>query len=156
MEEQNRGAWDRQLIDEGRGQLRRAGRAGRPSGTYRLQAAIAGCHATAPDAGSSDWTAIVAHYDALLAAQPSPVIALNRAVAVGFRDGPTAGLAELETLAGAPELAGYHLAPAARADFLRRSGRMSEAAEAYLEALDLAPTDADRRFLHRRLRECGP
>jgi RNA polymerase sigma-70 factor (ECF subfamily) len=154
MEEQDRGAWDRFLIDEGRLHLRRANSAGRPPGTYRLQAEIARCHATAPDAGSTDWTAIVNHYDALLAAQPSPVIALNRAIAIGFCDGPVAGLMELESLAGAPELAAYHLLPATRADFLRRLGRTVEASAAYREAQDLAPTEADRRFIQRRLREC--
>ena len=154
MEEQDRGAWDRALIDEGRLHLRRASSAGRPPGTYRLQAEIAGCHATAPDAGSTDWTAIVNHYDALLAAQPSPVIALNRAIAIGLCDGPVAGLMELESLAGAPELAAYHLLPATRADFLRRLGRTAEASAAYREAHDLAPTEADRRFIRRRMREC--
>jgi len=156
MEEQDRGAWDRTLIDEGRRQLRRAGSAGRPPGTYRLQAAIAGCHATAPDAGSTDWAAIVSHYDALLVAQPSPVIALNRAIAIGFCDGAVAGLMELDPVSEAPELAGYHLVPATRADFLRRLGRTAEAAAAYREAYDLAPSAADRRFIQRRLRECAP
>jgi RNA polymerase sigma-70 factor (ECF subfamily) len=155
MEEQDRSAWDRSLIDEGRWHLRRAESGGRPPGTYRLQAAIAGCHATAPDADSTDWAAIAIHYDALLVAQPSPVIALNRAVAVGFRDGPAAGLVELDSLAGAPELAAYHLLPAARADFLRRLGHSAEAAAAYRQAYDLAPTAAERRFFRRRLRECA-
>lgn len=156
MEEQDRSVWDRLLIDEGRWHLRRAASTGRPPGPYQLQAAIAGYHATAPDAGSTDWAAIVTHYDALLVAQPSPVIALNRAVAVGFRDGPAAGLVELDSLAGVPELAAYHLAPATRANFLRRLGRTSEASAAYREARDLAPTDADRRLLDRRLQECLP
>ena len=155
MEDQDRSTWDRPLIDEGRRQLRRAGRAGRPPGPYRLQAAIAGLHATAPDAASTDWAAIVTHYDALLVAQPSPVIALNRAIAAGFRDGPAAGLMELDALAGAPELAAYHLLPATRADFLRRLGRAAEASAAYRAAYDLAPTGADRRFLQRRLQACA-
>jgi len=154
MEEQDRSAWDRSLIDEGLWHLRRAASTERPTGTYRLQAEIARCHATAPDAGSTDWAAIVNHYDALLVVQPSPVIALNRAVAVGFCDGPVAGLMELDSLSGAPELASYHLLPATRADFLRRLGRNAEAADAYRQAYDLAPTEADRRFLHRRLQEC--
>jgi RNA polymerase sigma-70 factor (ECF subfamily) len=156
IEEQDRRAWDRALIDEGRWHLRRAASTGRPAGTYRLQAAIAACHATAPDARSTDWAAVVTHYDALLAAQPSPVIALNRAVAVGFRDDPVAGLAELDGLVAVPELAAYHLLPATRADFLRRLGRNAEARAAYRAAYDLAPTDAERRFLHRRLQECTP
>jgi RNA polymerase sigma-70 factor (ECF subfamily) len=96
----------------------------------------------------------VTQYDALLVVQPSPVIALNRVVAVGFRDGPVAGLVELDSLAAVPELAAYHLLPATRADFLRRLGRNAEASAAYREAYDLAPTDADRRFLRRRLHEC--
>lgn len=155
MEEQDRSAWDRSLIDEGLWHLRRAARSGgRPPGTYRLQAEIARCHATAPDAGSTDWAAIVSHYDALLVVQPSPVIALNRAVAVGFCDGPVAGLMEVDSLSDASELASYHLLPATRADFLRRLGRRAEAADAYRQAYDLAPTEADRRFLHRRLQEC--
>jgi RNA polymerase sigma-70 factor (ECF subfamily) len=154
MEEQDRSAWDRPLIDEGLWHLRRAAITERPPGTYRLQAEIARCHATAPDAVSTDWAAIVNHYDALLIAQPSPVIALNRAVAVGFCDGPVAGLMELDSLSGAPELASYHLLPATRADFLRRLGRNAEAADAYRQAYDLAPTAADRRFLQRRMREC--
>ena len=156
MEEQDRSAWERSLIAEGLRQLRKAASTGRPPGTYRLQAEIARCHATAPDARSTDWAAIVSHYDALLVAQPSPVIALNRAVAVGFCDGPVAGLMELESLSGAPDLASYHLLPATRADFLRRLGRYAEASAAYREAHDLAPTDADRRFLQRRLQECAP
>jgi RNA polymerase sigma-70 factor (ECF subfamily) len=154
MEEQDRSLWDRPLIDEGRWQLRRTASSGRPPGTYQLQAAIAGYHAVAADAAATDWAAIVIHYEALLVAQPSPVIALNRAVAVGFRDGPATGLVELDSLAAAPELAAYHLLPAARADFLRRLGRNAEASAAYREARDLAPTDGDRRFLERRRQEC--
>jgi RNA polymerase sigma-70 factor, ECF subfamily len=155
MEEQDRDRWDAAAVDEGRRQLRRAASAGRPAGPYRLQAAIAGCHATAPTAEGTDWATIVTHYDALLVAQPSPVIALNRAVAVGMRDGPRAGLHELDAVAGAPELAGYHLLPAARAEFLRRSSRTAAAAAAYREALELAPGEPERRFLRRRLRSVG-
>jgi RNA polymerase sigma-70 factor (ECF subfamily) len=156
MEEQDRSAWDRSLVDEGWRNLRRAASTGRPPGPYRLQAAIAGCHVAAPDAEATDWAGIVARYDALLVAQPSPVTALNRAVAVGFRDGPAAGLVELEALANAPELTAYHLLPATRADFLRRLGRNVEASVTYREAYDLAPTAAQRRFYRRRLQECAP
>jgi RNA polymerase sigma-70 factor (ECF subfamily) len=118
-----------------------------------LQAEIAACHATAPDAESTPWAAIVPLYDALLVAQPSPVIALNRAIAVGFRDGYDAGLAELDTLDG-PPLAGYYLLPAARADFLRRLGRSNEAQRAYETALGLTPPhQPEWRLMQRRLAE---
>jgi RNA polymerase sigma-70 factor, ECF subfamily len=152
MEEQDRGRWDAALIEEGRRQLRRAAGSGRPPGPYRLQAEIAACHATAPAADATAWGRIVSLYDALLAAQPSPVPALNRAIAVGFRDGWAAGLAALDTL-DATALAGYYLLPAARADFLRRLGRDDQARHAYLAALDLAPTRPERRLLQRRLGE---
>ena len=152
MEEQDRGRWDRAAIDEGRWQLRRAASEAGPPGPYRLQATIARCHADAPTADSTDWTTIVTCYDALLTAQPSPVIAFNRSIAVGMRDGPEVGLTELARVATAPELADYYLVPAARADFLRRLDRRDEAAAAYREAVPLAPTDADREFLERRLR----
>ena len=156
MEEQDRDRWDRTMIDEGRWQLRRAASKGRPAGQYRLQAAIAGCHATAPAADATDWAEIVLHYDALHTAQPSPVIALNRAIAIGMRDGSAAGLAELDRVAAAPELDGYYLLPAARADFARRLGETADAAAAYAAALRLAPTEQDRRFLRRRLESLTP
>ena len=156
MEEQDRARWDRAGIEEGRWQLRRAARSGRPAGPYRLQAAIAGCHAVAETAESTDWATIVTHYDALHAAQPSPVIAFNRAIALGMRDGPETGLAELDRVAAAPELDGYYLLPAARADFARRLGRSAEAAHAYRAALRLAPAEPDRRFLRRRLDALPP
>ncbi len=138
IEEQDRGRWDAALIEEGRRHLRRAASSGRPPGPYRLQAQIAACHATAATAEATAWGTIVALYDALLAAQPSPVIALNRAIAIGFRDGYEAGLAALDAL-DARALAGYYLLPAARADFLRRLGRSDQARRAYLAALQLAP-----------------
>jgi RNA polymerase sigma-70 factor, ECF subfamily len=152
MEEQDRRRWDPALIDEGRRQLRRAAASGRPPGPYRLQAEIAVCHASAPAPEATAWGRIVTLYDALLAAQPSPVVALNRAVAVGFRDGWPAGLAALDAL-DRSALAGYYLLPAARADFLRRLGRAGEARDAYLAALDLAPAPPERRLLQRRLAE---
>jgi RNA polymerase sigma-70 factor, ECF subfamily len=156
MEEQDRGRWDAALIEEGRWQLRRAASSGRPPGPYRLQALIAACHATSAAAEATAWGTIADLYDALLSAQPSPVIALNRAIAVGFRDGYEAGLAALDTLdAGA--LAGYYLLPAARADFLRRLGRGEEARRAYLVALQLAPAgQPEQRLLRRRLSELSP
>jgi RNA polymerase sigma-70 factor (ECF subfamily) len=139
------------MIDEGRRQLRLAAASGRPPGAYRLQAEIAECHATAPDAASTPWARIVDLFDALLVARPSPVIALNRAIAMGFRDGYATGLGELGLLDG---LDGYPLLPAARGDFLRRLGRRHEAHHAYAEALALTPHDTpEHRFLARRLLE---
>jgi RNA polymerase sigma-70 factor, ECF subfamily len=151
MEEQDRSRWDATLIEEGHVHLRHAARSGRPAGPHRLQAEIAACHATAASAESTAWSTIAALYDALLAAQPSPVIALNRAIAVGFRDGYEAGLAELDAL---DATAVYYLLPSALADFLRRLGRTEEARRAYLAALHLAPAGRpERRLLQRRLTE---
>jgi RNA polymerase sigma-70 factor (ECF subfamily) len=141
------------MIAAGLAALARARSAGRPPGRYRLQAEIAAVHATAASAELTDWSLVVALYDALLVAASSPVVALNRAVAVGYRDGPAAGLTELERLSGSGELAGYHLLAAVRADLLRRSGRTAEALAAYREALDLVRTAAERRFLERRVDE---
>jgi RNA polymerase sigma-70 factor, ECF subfamily len=153
MEEQDRSRWDRAVIEEGCRQLRRAGASGRPLGAYRLQAEIAACHATADDAGSTPWGRIVRLFDALLLVRPSPVIALNRAIAVGFRDGYDAGLGELAVLDG---LDGYPLLPAARGDFLRRLGRDQEARHAYRDALGLTRAGTpERRLLERRLVEVG-
>lgn len=153
MEDQDRGGWDRAIIADGLASLDAARASGRPPRPYRLQAEIAAVHATAADAAATDWGRIVALYDALLAAQPSPVIALNRAVALGFRDGPGPGLRALEEVQGDERLARYHLVPATRADLLRRLGHLEEATDAYREALTLVPTDAERRFVERRLRE---
>jgi RNA polymerase sigma-70 factor, ECF subfamily len=153
MEEQDRSRWDAAVIEEGLWNLRRAASSGRPPGPYRLQAQIAACHATAAAPEATAWGTIVTLYDALLAAQPSPVIALNRAIAVGFRDGYQAGLAALGAL-DATALAGYYLLPAARADFLRRLGRSDAARRAYLAALQLAPAgQPEQRLLQRRLSE---
>lgn len=153
MEEQDRSRWDAALIQQGQWQLRRAGRSGQRPGPYRLQAQIAACHATATTAAATDWAAIVSRYDALLAIQPSPVIALNRAIAVGFRDGYPAGLAELDML-DSSVLDGYYLLPAARADLLRRLGRTDEARQAYRAALRLVPGgQPEQRLLQRRLAE---
>ncbi|MGZ6754382.1 MAG: RNA polymerase sigma factor [Nocardioides sp.] len=155
MEEQDRSRWDADLVVAGRRHLARAARGGRPPAPYRLQAMLAASHARAATAAETDWEAVVLVYDALLVAAPSPVVALNRAVAVGFRDGPEAGLAALAALdpAGLP---GYYLLPAARADFLRRLDRRPEAVTAYAEALRLAPPGgAEERLLRRRLAEVG-
>ncbi len=152
LEEQDRTVWDGGQIDEGRSVLEAALRRRQP-GPYQVQAAIAACHATARDAAATDWPQIALLYGELARLAPSPVVALNRAVAVGMADGPAAGLALVDDLADDGMLAGYHLLPATRADLLRRLGRGAEAAAAYREALDLATTDPERRYLARRLAE---
>ena len=154
LEEQDRSLWDRDEIDEGLRLLDDALRHDR-AGAYQLQAAIAACHASAARAQDTDWRRIAELYGRLAQIAPSPVIELNRAVAVAMADGPAAGLALVEALEASGELAGYHLLPAARADFLRRLDRRSEAAAAYREAFDLASTEAERRYLRRRLAETG-
>jgi RNA polymerase sigma-70 factor, ECF subfamily len=152
LEDQDRRRWDANQIGEGVRQLEAALRRGRP-GPYQVQAAIAACHATAPTAAATDWAQIAALYGQLARLVPSAVVRLNRAVAVGMRDGPAAGLALVEQLEEDGELAAYHLLPATRADLLRRLGRTGEAAAAYREALALAATEPERRYLARRLRE---
>ncbi len=152
LEHQDRARWDRDEIDEGLGVLDKALRRGR-SGAYQVQAAIAACHATAARASDTDWAEIAALYDRLAALVPSPVVELNRAVAVGMSEGPAAGLAIVDALDGSGTLAGYYLLPATRADLLRRLGRFAEAADAYREALDLAATDTERSYLTGRLAE---
>ncbi len=150
LDEQDRSRWDPPTIDEGTTILDRALRLGRP-GPYQLQAAIAACHTTARQAGDTDWAEVALLYARLDHLVASPVVTLNRAVAVAFADGPAAGLAIVDELARRGELADYHLLPATRADLLRRLGRDDEAAAAYQQALELAPTDAERRFLQQRL-----
>jgi RNA polymerase sigma-70 factor (ECF subfamily) len=152
LEEQDRERWDRDKIREGEDIFDAALRLGKV-GPYQLQAAIAACHATAASAADTDWAEIAALYGLLVSLVPSPVVKLNRAVAVGMADGPAAGLALVEEIEAAGELAGYHLLPATRADLLRRLGRQTEAAVAYREALELAATEAERRYLARRLEE---
>ncbi|HEX4585888.1 MAG TPA: RNA polymerase sigma factor [Burkholderiaceae bacterium] len=127
--------------------------ASRRFGPYTLQAAIAAVHAEAPDAGSTDWAQIVGLYDALLRADPSPVVELNRAVALAMRDGPAAGLAEIDAILARGELVDYHLAHSARADLCRRLGDRIAARDSYRKALDLARQASERRFLERRLAE---
>jgi RNA polymerase sigma-70 factor (ECF subfamily) len=151
LEDQDRSRWERAKIAEGRALVREA-LLGRPPGRLAVQAAIAALHAEAPSAADTDWRQIAALYGVLAALDPSPVVALNRAVAVAMADGVEEGLALLETL----HLPGYHLLPAARADLLRRLGRLAEAAAAYREALGLVTNDAERRFLERRLAEVAP
>jgi RNA polymerase sigma-70 factor (ECF subfamily) len=152
LADQDRSRWDQREIDEGAGALDAALRRGRP-GPYVLQAAIAACHATASHPAATDWAQIAQLYQELARVTPSPVIELNRAVAVAMADGPAAGLELVAALESSGALQGYHLLPATRADFLERLGRTAEAAASYAEALGLAATDAERRYLTRKLAE---
>ena len=152
LDEQDRSLWNPALIAEGLALVERALVSGR-AGPYALQAAIAAAHAEAPAAAATDWAQIVGLYDVLLRLDPSPVIELNRAVAVAMRDGPAAGLAAVNTILARGELADYHLAHAARADLCRRLGRTEEARAAYRRALALVRQAPERRFLERRLAE---
>ena len=156
LADQDRGRWDRAMIDEGAGLVVTA-LTGRPAGPYGVQAAIAALHDEAPDVPGTDWPQIVALYDVLRTLAPSPIVELNRAVAVAMQDGPEAGLELLDTLAGDAQLRGHHPYPAARAELLARLGRNTEAAAAYRDALELAGTDPERDHLRARLREveCG-
>ena len=152
LADQDRRRWDRARIARGLSCLGRAGELARP-GPYQLQAAIAAAHARADSWEATDWPRIVAHYRALLELAPSPVVELNLAVAIGLADGPRAGLAALDRI-GDPALRGYHLLPAARADFLRRLGRGAEAAAEYRRALALVDNPRERAFLAARLAAC--
>ena len=152
LDDQDRSLWDPDVIEEGEAALRDAAGAGWV-GIYCLQAAIAREHVRAAAAADTDWPAIVALYDDLAAVAPSPVVDLNRAVAVSMSEGPGEGLMLVDRLAGDPALAAYHLLPAARADMLRRLGRDAEALAEYRRALELAPGAADRAFLSRRCAE---
>jgi RNA polymerase sigma-70 factor, ECF subfamily len=154
LEDQDRRRWDRAQIDEGLTLVERALRRGRP-GPYQLQAAIAAVHSSAPDAAATDWPQIVALYDELVRHQPTPVVALNRAVAVAVVDGPRRGLDLLDELDGREGLDRYRLFHAARADLLRRLDRPAEAAAAYRRARELATNAAERAFLDRRLKALG-
>jgi RNA polymerase sigma-70 factor (ECF subfamily) len=145
LEEQDRSRWDRADIERGCAILASA----RERGPYVLQASIARCHAVAGSASSTEWSRIVALYDELLARSPSPVIELNRAIAIGMRDGPDAGLALVDGVSA--QLPGFHLVPAAQADLLRRAGRIADSEVRYLEAIALAPTAEERAQLRRRL-----
>jgi RNA polymerase sigma-70 factor, ECF subfamily len=152
LDEQDRSRWDRDKIDEGR-RLVVSALTGGPPGPYALQAAIAAVHDDAATVATTDWPQVVALYDVLLTVAPSPLVELNRAVAVAMVDGPAAGLALLDALAEDRRLAGYHLLPAARADLLRRLDRREEAADAYRRALELVGNEPERAFLRRRLSE---
>jgi RNA polymerase sigma-70 factor (ECF subfamily) len=152
LEEQDRSLWNAEYIAEGSALVEQALRS-RRCGPYTLQAAIAAVHAHAPDVAATDWAEIVGLYDILLRAEPSPVIELNRAVAVAMRDGPKAGLDLVDALLARGELDGYHLAHSARADLCRRLGRTAESRAAYERAYALTRQEPERRFLERRLRE---
>jgi RNA polymerase sigma-70 factor (ECF subfamily) len=154
LADQDRRRWDRGAIDEGAALVAEALRrsAGDP-GPYQLQAAIAACHASSPSYDATDWDDIVELYRLLALRAPSPVVALNHAVAVGERDGPAAGLSLVDAI---DELDGFHLWHAARADLLRRLDRSDEAARSYRAALAREPSAAERRFLERRLAEVAP
>ena len=152
LAEQDRALWDRRAINEGIALVREA-LVRRPPGRFALMAAIAAIHAEAPTWQQTDWREVVALYDLLVRIWPSPVVALNRAVAVGFAHGPDAGLAALDVLAAEPQLAGYGYLAAARADFLRRLGRIAEARASYGEALLLSENAIERDFLAGRLRQ---
>jgi RNA polymerase sigma-70 factor (ECF subfamily) len=152
LEEQDRTLWNREHIAEGAALVERA-LSSRHFGPYTLQAAISVVHAEAPNPAATDWAQIVGLYDVLTRFEPSPVVALNRAVAVAMRDGPEAGLSLVDALLARGELTDYRLAHAARADFCRRLGRNTEARSAYQRALKLTRQEPERRFLERRLAE---
>ena len=152
LDEQDRSLWDASLIVEGCALVERALTTGR-FGAYCLQAAIAAVHAEAPNAGETDWPQIVGLYDVLLRHVPSPVIELNRAVAVAMRDGPLAGLQQVEGILARGELLYYHLAHSARGEFCRQLGRVEEARAAYEKALSLTRQIPEKRFLKHRLAE---
>lgn len=154
LEDQDRSLWNRELIAEANGLIERA-IATRRFGAYTIQAAISALHAEAPTPARTDWPQIVTLYDVLLRAVPSPVIELNRAVAIAMRDQPEAGLALIDDILARGELEDYHLAHSARADLCRRIGRTEEARAAYSRALKLARQEPQRRFLKMRLGELG-
>jgi RNA polymerase sigma-70 factor (ECF subfamily) len=151
LRDQDRAVWDRTMIEEGQAIVRACLRRNRP-GPYQIQAAINAIHADAASIEATDWSQVVALYDQLLAVSPTPVVALNRAIALGEVRGPHAALALLDDL----DLDDYHLFHAARADLLRRVGRLRDSAKAYARAADLAPSDAERAYLFGRLDEVGP
>ena len=153
LDEQDRALWNRELVSEGAALVERA-LLSRRFGPYTLQAAIAAVHAEAETAAATDWAQIVALYDVLLRADPSPVVELNRAVAVAMRDGPEAGLTLIDAILARGDLTEYHLAHSARADLCRRLGRTAQARASYERALRLTRQEPERRFLERRLESC--
>jgi RNA polymerase sigma-70 factor (ECF subfamily) len=154
LEDQDRSLWNREQISEGRALVEQA-LASQRFGVYTIQAAIAAIHAAAPSTTATAWTQIVAWYDVLAQVAPSPVVDLNRAVAVAMRDGPAKGLQRVDAILARGDLTDYHLAHAARADLCRRLGRTADARESYRQALALVKQEPERRFLEKRLRELG-
>ncbi|WDT79187.1 MAG: hypothetical protein MPW14_18845 [Candidatus Manganitrophus sp.] len=152
LDNQDRSLWNRDQIAEGTALVEQA-LSSRRFGPYTLQAAIAAVHAEAPTAAATDWAQIVGLYDVLMRVESSPVIELNRAVAVAMRDGPSAGLPLIDALLASGELEEYHLAHSARADLCRRLGKTKEARASYERALSLTQQEPERRFLQRRLDE---
>lgn len=152
LEDQDRSLWDRAMIAEGQALVQRTLMRG-PVGPYTVQAAISAVHATAPDAASTDWQEIVSLYDLLMLSTPTPIIELNRAVAVAMAEGPQAGLEIIEAILNRGDLQEYHLAHSARADMYRRLGNAPEARTSYTRALTLTQLDPERRFLEARLAE---
>jgi len=152
LDDQDRSLWNRAQIAEGVALVERA-LSSRRIGPYALQAAISAVHAEAPTAAATDWAQIAALYDVLVQVEPSPVVELNRAVAVAMRDGPAAGLALIDAILARGDLADYHLAHSARAELCRRLGRTAEARIAFERALELARQEPERRFIERRLSE---
>jgi RNA polymerase sigma-70 factor (ECF subfamily) len=152
LENQDRSLWNRERITEGMGLLERALKSQR-FGSYTLQAAIAAVHAEAESVAATDWRQIVLLYDRLLRIQPSPVVQLNRAVAIAMRDGPEAGLTHIDAVLEQGELANYYLAHSARADMFRRLGRTAEARASYEKALALTQQEPERQFLQKRIRQ---
>jgi RNA polymerase sigma-70 factor (ECF subfamily) len=152
LEDQDRSLWNRDQIAEGVSLVERA-LSSSPVGPYTIQAAIGAVHAQAPAAAATDWAQIIALYDVLMRAEPSPVVELNRAVAVAMRDGPSAGLTLVDAILARGDLQNYHLAHSARADLCRRLGRTADARTSYERALSLTQQEPERRFLERRLGE---
>jgi RNA polymerase sigma-70 factor, ECF subfamily len=152
LEDQDRSLWNDSLIKEGLSLVERS-LSTRRFGAYSVQAAIAAVHATAPTPEETDWPQIVILYDALLSINPSPIVELNRAVAVAMRDGPDAGLVLIDSILGRGDLVDYHLSHAARGELCRRAGRVADAREAFLRAISLVRQEPERRFLNRRLSE---
>lgn len=155
LADQDRSRWNRMMIQRGLAAIDRANGLGQPHGPYLLQAEIAACHARAATADATDWRRIASLYAELGSVMPSPIVELNRAVAVAMADGPDAGLSILEAIADAPALAGYYLLPAVRGDFLARLGRMAEARKAFRQAADLTRNERERQMLLARAEETG-
>jgi len=153
--DQNRGRWDQLLIRRGLDALAKAEELGGALGPYALQAAIAGCHARANTADATDWKRIAALYEALAGVQPSPVVELNRSVALAMAYGPAAGLEHVDALAAEPALAGYHRLPSVRGDFLFKLGRLEEARAEFERAAALAQNSRERALLKERAAECA-